>query len=98
MSGKRHRTKAEATLTALVDSDDSDVTNIGRRVRYKAGSSMHLYASDGVHFDPELAIGEIVPPPIGSPRAPFGGVYVKWPKLREPAPAFLEDLELTSGV
>jgi hypothetical protein len=64
---------------------DADVTNIGVKVRWLAGSAMRKFAGD--------AAGTIVAPPVGSTKAPDDGVYVKWPKLSGPTPAFLDDLE-----
>lgn len=58
---------------------------IGQRVRFKPGSDMAAFTKG--------AIGTIAIPPIGSPKAPDGGLYVLWPALREPAPCFVDDLE-----
>ena len=65
-----------------------EVLPFGTRVRYKPekGNVMGKFGS---------GMGTVVMQPIGSQGVPPpGGLYVLWNHLREPAPAFVDDLEI----
>jgi hypothetical protein len=65
--------------------DKIDEWKIGVRVRFKPGAMADFTKG---------AVGKIAPAPLGSPKAPPGGLYVLWPALHEPAPCFADDLEV----